>query len=111
MGNLSIETAGTEEEAAERLKDALAMEIEEVGEINGEVYKRGEGTQRTLGDLDLLTQDADPSGKTLVDSCNWFNKLSRLEMLWTVWHRWPEGTRFPFNFYRHWAHFLLRQTG
>ena len=111
MGNLSIETAGTEEEAAERLEAALGMEINKDGEGECEGEKWGEATQRTLGDLYLLTQDAYPSGKTLAYARNGFNKLSRLAMLWTVWHRWPEGTRFPFNFYRHWAHFLLRQTG
>ena len=87
--NLSIETAGTEEEAAERLEAALGMEINKDGEGECEGEKWGEGTQRTLGDLYLLTQDADPSGKMLVDDCNGFNKLSRLAMLWTVWHRWP----------------------
>ena len=59
----------------------------------------------------LLTQDAEPGGKTIVDSCNGFNELIRLEMLWTVRHRWPEGTRFAFNCYRHWAQLLLRQPG
>ena len=96
MGNLRIETAVTVEEEAEELKHALDMEVEELGE--GEEW--GEGTQRALGALDFLTQDAEPSGTTLVDACNWFNKLSRLEILWTVWYRWPAGARFAFNFYR-----------
>ena len=32
-------------------------------------------------------------------------------MLWTVRHRWPEGARFVFNCYRHWAQLLLCQPG
>ena len=47
--------------------------------------------------LRILTQDAEPSGKTLVDAHNGFNELSRLAMLWTVRHRWPAGARFAFN--------------
>ena len=50
-----------------------------------------------LGDQEFLTQDAEPSGTMLVDACNGFNELSRLEMLWTVWHRWLAGARFTFN--------------
>ena len=34
----------------------------------------------------LLTQDADPGGTTLVDACNGFIDLSRLAMLWVVYH-------------------------
>ena len=64
-----------------------------------------------LGAPEFLTQDAEPSGTTLVDSCNGFNKLIRLAMLWTLHHRWPEGARFAFNFYRHWAQLILRQPG
>ena len=32
-------------------------------------------------------------------------------MLWTVRHRWPAGTRFTFNFYRHWEQLLLHYPG
>ena len=32
-------------------------------------------------------------------------------MLWTVRHRWPDGARFAFNCYKHWAQLLLRQPG
>ena len=32
LNNLTIETAGTEEEAAEQLEDALEMKVEETGE-------------------------------------------------------------------------------
>ena len=85
------------------------MEIEADG--GSEDEEGGEGTQRSLGDLEFLTQDADPSGNTLVDSCNGFNELSRLEMLWTVWHRWPAGARFALNCYMHWAQILLLQPG
>ena len=59
----------------------------------------------------ILTQDNEPGGTTLVDACNGFNELSRLEILWTVRHLWPVGARFAFNFYRHWGQLLLSQPG
>ena len=109
LDNLTIETGGTEEEEAEGLEAALGMEVEEDRDSEGE--GGGYGTQRSLGDLDFLTQNADPSGTTLVDARNGFNDLSRLTMLWTGWHRLPAGVRFAFNCYRHWAQLLLRQPG
>ena len=105
--NLTIETEGAEEEAMEQLTTSLEMEVEE--DMGSEGEDEGEGTQRTLGALELFTQDAEPSGTTRVDARNEFNKLSRLAMMWTVRHRWPAGARFDFNSYRHWAQLLLRQ--
>ena len=64
-----------------------------------------------LGALEFLTQNADTSGKTIVNACNEFNELSRLVMLCTVRHHWPTGAMFAFNLYRHWAQLLLRQMG
>ena len=46
INNLSIETAGTEEEATEGLAAALRMEVEEDKDIEGE--DEGGGTQRAL---------------------------------------------------------------
>ena len=84
-------------------------------EVNEDEGSEGEdgvrGTQRALEALKFLTQEAELSGTPLVDSRNGFNKLSRLAMLWTLQHRWPEGARFAFNCYRHWAKLLLRQPG
>ena len=77
------------------------MEAEEDRWSKGE--DEGGGTQRALGALEFLTQEADPSGTTLVDARNGFNKLIRLAMLWTVRYRWPAGARFAFNLYRHWV--------
>ena len=74
MNNLTIETAGTEEEAAEGLKAALEMEVEEDKGSEGE--DEGGGTQRALGTLEFLTQEAEPSGTTLVDARNGFNELN-----------------------------------
>ena len=71
----------------------------------------GEGTQRALGSLEFLTQEAEPSGTTLVDARTGFNELSRLAMLWTVQHRWPAEAMFAFNLYRHWAQLVLSQPG
>ena len=64
-----------------------------------------------LEDIGLLSQDTDPGSTTLVDALNCFNDMSRLEMHWTVRHRWPAGVRFAFNCYRHWAQLLFCQPG
>ena len=69
------------------------------------------GNQRALGDLYLLTHDSDLSRTTPVDVRNEFNEMSYLAMLWTVRHLLPAGTRFAFNFYRHWAKLLLCHPG
>ena len=107
MVYLTIETAGTEEEAEEGLTVALEVEVDRGNE--GE--EGGGRTQRSLEALELLTQEDEPSGTTLVDARNGFNELSRLSMLWTVQHRWPAGARFAFNCYKQWAKLLLRQPG
>ena len=88
---------------------ALKMEVEEDRGSEGE--EGGDGTQRALGALEFLTQDAEPSRTILVDACNGFNELSRLAILWTVRHRLPVGERFTLNCYRHWAQLLLRHLG
>ncbi len=49
-----------------------------------------------------------PEGLTLVDARNGFNELSRYLMLWTARHRWPKGTRFAFNCYRHYVRCIVR---
>ena len=64
-----------------------------------------------LGDLEFLTQDAEPIRTELVDARYGFNKLIRLAMLWTLRQHWLVGARFAFNCYRHWAQLLLRQPG
>ena len=97
INNLSIETTGTEEEAAECLEAALRMEVNGYGEGEGEVEEGGEGNQWSLGAPEFLTEDANPSGTAIRDARNGFNKLSRLSMMWTVRHRWPAGARFAFN--------------
>ena len=109
LNNLKIETAVTEEEAEEGLAEALKMEVEEDEGSEGE--EGGGGTLRALGALEFLTQEAEPSGTTLVDARNGFNELSRLTMLWTVRQYLPAGARFTFNCYRYWPQLLLRQPG
>ena len=96
-----------EEEEANILESALGVEVD--GECMGE--EEGEGILRSLGAIEFMTQDSEPSRTMLIDSCNRFNKLIPLEMLWTVRHHWQAGARFAFNFYKHWAQLLLRQTG
>ena len=81
------------------------MEVEEARGSEGE--DEGGETQRALGSLQFLTQNAEPSGTTLVDARNGFNEMSRLAMLWTVWHLWTAGARFASNCYMHWAELLL----
>ena len=81
------------------------------GDRGSEEKEVGRGNQRALEALELLTQEAEPRGTTLVDARIGFNKLSRLAMLWTVRHCWPAGARFSFNYYRHWAQLLLCQPG
>ena len=81
------------------------------GDRGIEVEEGGGGNQQALEDPEFLTQDAEPSGTTLVDARNGFNDLSRLAMLWAVQHRWPARARFAFNCYKHWAQLLLRQPG
>ena len=76
LNNLTIETAGKEKEAAEVIAALLEMQVEEDRVNEGE--EGGDGTEREMGALEFLTQDADPSGTTLVDACNGFNELSRL---------------------------------
>ena len=83
------------------------MEVKEEGE--GE--EGGYGTIRALVAIELLTHEAYPSGKTIIDARNGFNKISRLAILWTVKHLWPAGARFEFNCFRHWAQLIFRQPG
>ena len=100
ISNLTIETAGTEEEAAEGLEAALEMEVEERG---SEGEEGGGGNQWALEALESLTQEAEPSVTTVVDAHNGFNELSRLAMIWNVQHSWSAGAIFAFNCYKHWA--------
>ena len=109
--NLNIVTAGKEEEASECFEAALGIDIEEEGEVDGEGEEGGDGTQRVLGALEFLTQEAETSGTILVDVRNGLNELIQSAMMWTVQHRYPAGTSFAFNCYRNWAQLLLRQLG
>ena len=90
---LTVEIERTEEDSAEILGEVLGMEVKEEGQ--GEEW--GDWSLRSLEAIEFLTQDAEPSGTTLVDACNGFNELSHLVILWTVQHRWQEGARFAFN--------------
>ena len=83
LNNLTIETEGTKDEAAEHLETALGMEVE--AEIGSKGEEGGDGTQRALVALEFFAQDAEPSRTMLVDYHIGFIDLSRLAMLWTVW--------------------------
>ena len=68
----------------------------------------GGGGLLVLASTGILTQESDPDGKTLVDSWNGLNELSRLAIMWAMQHRKPAGARFSFNCYKHWVQILLR---
>ena len=59
----------------------------------------------------LLTQELEePCDATLlVDAKNGFNELNRTAMLWQVRFRWPSGSRFAFNCYRHHGQLVMRR--
>ena len=84
LSDLIIETATTEEYAVEGMESALDMEVGE--ERDSKVSEEGGGTQQALEALEFLTQEAEPSGTTIVDACNGFNKLICFAVLWTVQH-------------------------
>ena len=64
-----------------------------------------------MGGTGILNQEAEAVGTMLVDSCNGFNELIRLVMLWTVRHRWNTGDIFSFNCYKYWAQIILHRPG
>ena len=47
----------------------------------------------------------------LVDAANGFNNLSKIVMLWTVWHRCPRLATYAFNCYRHQKRLICRDPG
>ena len=59
---------------ATNLESTLDMEVKGGEEGEGGV----EDTLMALGDTWLLTQEADPSGKILIDVLNGFNDMSHL---------------------------------
>ena len=77
---LILNTCVIEEGTAVNLETELEIGVEE------EYKKEGEGNLMALGGTRFLTKEAERSGTTLVNACNGFNDLSRLERLWTVWH-------------------------
>jgi hypothetical protein len=48
-------------------------------------------------------------GLSMFDARNGFNELNRYQMLWNVRHRWPKGSRFAFNCYRHFNLVIVRK--
>ena len=49
-------------------------------------------------------------GFLLIDARNLFNEDNQTAMLWAVRNEWPGGTQFTFNYYRHWATLVVRDT-
>ena len=78
------------------------------------MYLDGRGFAGSLLELEatrILTKDTELGRTTIVDACNGYNKLICLDMLWTLVYRWPSGSTFAYNCYRHWAQLLLCQPG
>jgi hypothetical protein len=48
-------------------------------------------------------------GLSMFDARNGFNELNRYQMLWNVRHKWPKGSRFAFNCYRHFNLVIVRK--
>ena len=58
-----------------------------------------------------MQPEEDLAGCLLADAANGFNNVSRLEMLWTVAHRWPRASSFAFNCYRPFPQLVIRVSG
>ena len=67
----------------------------------------------TQDDLSLSggEDDSSPDAILKIDAKNGFNELSRKAMLWTVRHRWANGSTFAFNSYRHASICVVRRPG
>ena len=59
----------------------------------------------------VLRPEDDLAVCLLANTDNGFNNLLRLEMLWTVAHRWTAALRFAFNCYIHFLQLLIRVLG
>ena len=60
-----------------------------------------EGAIHGMSQLWEESEALDYWGFLLVDARNAFNKLNRINMLWTIRHEWPAGARFTLNCYCH----------
>ena len=67
-----------------------------------------EGGVHAMTDMWKRLEAEEAVGFVLVDARNAFNELNREVMLWVIRHEWPQGARFVFNCYRHWAILLVR---
>ena len=47
-------------------------------------------------------------GAGIFDAKNAFGELNRYQLLWAIAHRWPKGSRFAFNCYRHYSIVYVR---
>lgn len=69
-----------------------------------------EGAVHAMTAIWRSMEEEESIGVVLVDARNAFNELNREVMLWVIRHEWPQGARFVFNCYRHWAILLVRGT-
>jgi hypothetical protein len=93
------------------VNDDLWMEQATEGDTPPWEQRESEGeepTQTPGVDTREEEEEGDPWMQCLADADNGFNLLNCLNMLWVVRHRWPRGSRFAFNLYRHESRLLIR---
>ena len=49
-------------------------------------------------------------GFLFVDAWKYLNEENWIAIFWAVWHEWSNGAHFTFNFYRHGATLVVRDT-
>ena len=92
--------------------------------VSGQEAKAACGTEQLAGGVEVGIEGAihaarlqwaqhsqeEDWGFLLIDARNAFNEENQTAMLWSVRHEWPSGARFTYNFYRHWATLVVRNT-
>ena len=105
------ETAATaeetedEDEEEERQQPATQEEEGTPAEVPEEARAAGAAIARRA------EEGGDLADLVLGDAKNGFNLLNRYAMLWTVRHKWPAGSRFALNCYRHYPTLIVRRPG
>ena len=46
----------------------------------------------------------------LIDTWNTFYEENQATIIWAAWFKWPSGTQFNFNCYRHWDTLVVRDV-
>ena len=72
------------------------------------IRSRDRGGIHTAREESVKHEEDEDWGFLLVDTRNAFNEGNKTAILWTVRHLWPSGARFVFNYYRHWAMWVIQ---